>query len=70
MQRAINQYWHSFIETPQRLWRWSQHHPFESVGYGMVLLIVSLGAQYLITIAAAVAILGGIYKLFIQPLPK
>ena len=65
----IQGYWQSFIGTPRRLWRWSQRHPYESIGYGMVLLIVSLGAQYLIIIAAAVAILGGIYKLFLHPLP-
>ena len=64
--RTINSYWKKFIQTPQRLWAWSQHHPYESVGYGMFLLVVSLCVQHLITMAAGVAILGGIYKLFIK----
>lgn len=57
-------YLQSFAQTPQRLWAYSQHRPYEAIGYGAILLFLSLAAQPLITIAAGVAVLGGIYQLF------
>lgn len=59
-------YLKSFLATPRRLWDWSQLHPYESIGYGAILLFVALAAKPLIVAAAAVAIIGGIYRLFSQ----
>lgn len=56
----------NFLGTPQRLWAWSQLHPYEAIGYGAVLLFVSLAAKLLLVIAAGVAIVGGLWRLF-QP---
>jgi hypothetical protein len=57
-------YLDSFLATPKRVWAWSQLHPYESIGYGLVLMFVALAAKLLIVAAAAVAIVGGIYQLF------
>lgn len=54
----------NFCSTPARVWAWSQRYPYESIGYGAVLLLVSLSAKPLIVIVAGVAIAGGIYQLF------
>jgi hypothetical protein len=57
-------YLQTIIRTPQRLWAWSQLYPYESIGYGCILLFLALAAKPLILIAASVAILGGIFKVF------
>ena len=54
----------NFLGTPHRLWAWSQLHPYESIGYGAVLLFVALAAKPVIVAAAGVAIVGGIWRLF------
>lgn len=57
-------YLRSFLHTPHRLWAWSEHHPYESIGYGAVLLFLSLAAKIIIVVASSVAIVGGIYWMF------
>lgn len=57
----------SFFHTPHRLWAWSKHHPYESIGYGAVLLFLSLAAKIIIVVASSVAIGGGIYWMFNEP---
>jgi hypothetical protein len=57
-------YLKSFLNTPQRLWAWAEFHPYESIGYGAVLLFLALAAKAIIAAAAGVAIVGGIYWLF------
>lgn len=61
----VREYIGSFLRTPRRLWRWSQAYPTESIGYGLILLFVALAAKPLIVGAAAVAIVGGLYSLFL-----
>jgi hypothetical protein len=60
-------YLRSFLATPQRLWDWAEHHPYESIGYGAVLLFLALAAKAIIVAAAGVAIAGGIYWMFNGP---
>ncbi|MGG6241867.1 hypothetical protein ACQ4N7_24855 [Nodosilinea sp. AN01ver1] len=60
-------YLQSFLQTPQRLWAYSKHHPYESIGYGSVLLFLALAAKVVIVAAAGVAIVGGIYWMFHEP---
>lgn len=57
----------SFLATPQRLWAWSELHPYESIGYGAILLFLSLAAKPIIVAASGVAIVGGIYWMFNGP---
>jgi hypothetical protein len=57
----------SFLATPQRLWAWSKCYPYESIGYGTVLLFLALAAKPIIVAAAGVAIVGGIYWMFNGP---
>lgn len=59
-------YFQSFLHTPRRVWAWSQVHPYESIGYGLVLMFVALAAKFLIVVAAAVAIIGGIRRIWIS----
>lgn len=54
----------NFLGTPRRLWAWSQLHPYESIGYGSILLFLALAAKLLLVMAAGVAIVGGIWRLF------
>lgn len=54
----------SFAQTPLRLWRYAQRHPYEFVGYGSLLLLSAIFARWLVTMAAAVAVLAGIYWVF------
>lgn len=54
----------SFLATPKRIWLWSMRYPWESVGYGSILLFLSLAAQPLLASIAGVAILGGLYQIF------
>ena len=60
----LKAYLHDFLATPQRVWRWSQQHPYESVGYGLILLLVSIAARPLISIAALIAVIGGLMRIF------
>jgi hypothetical protein len=60
-------YLRSFFRTPQRLWAYAEHHPYESIGYGSVLLFLALAAKPIIVAAAGVAIAGGIYWMFNGP---
>lgn len=57
-------YIHSFLATPRRVWAWSGRYPWESVGYGAILLFLSLAAQPLLAAIAGVAIVGGLYQIF------
>jgi hypothetical protein len=60
-------YLRSFLHTPQRLWAYAEHHPYESIGYGSVLLFLALAAKVIIVAAAGVAIAGGLYWIFNDP---
>ena len=60
----LKAYLHDFLATPQRVWRWSQQHPYESVGYGLILLLVSIAARPLISLAALIAVIGGLMRIF------
>ena len=60
----LKAYLHDFLATPQRVWRWSQRHPYESVGYGLILLLISIAARPLISIAALIAVIGGLMRIF------
>ncbi|HEY9760914.1 MAG TPA: hypothetical protein V6D07_00225 [Trichocoleus sp.] len=54
----------SFLETPLRLWKWAQLHPYESVGYGTLLLFLALFARIVVTLASAIAIIAGLWRIF------
>jgi hypothetical protein len=56
-------YLRTFLETPLRLWGWAQLHPYESVGYGALLLFLALFARILITLASAIAIISGLWHI-------
>jgi hypothetical protein len=58
----------AFTLTPARLWAYSQRCPYAAIGYGLLLLGTALIARPLIVGAAAAAILGGLYRIFIEPL--
>lgn len=56
----------SFVQTPIRMWRWSMAHPYEAIGYGTAMLIISFWAQPIIALASAAAIAGGVYQVVIK----
>ncbi|HEY9881666.1 MAG TPA: hypothetical protein V6D29_24660 [Leptolyngbyaceae cyanobacterium] len=57
-------YLRSFLETPLRLWYWAELHPYESIGYGALLLFAALFARIVITLASAIAIIAGLWHIF------
>lgn len=57
-------YLQSFLETPKRLTSYAKRYPYSAIGYGSLLLFGALFARIVITIAAGVAIIAGIYYLF------
>lgn len=54
----------SFLETPQRLAAYAKRYPYSAVGYGALLLFSALFARIIITLAAGVVIVAGIYHIF------
>jgi hypothetical protein len=58
----------AFTLTPARLWSYSQRCPYAAIGYGLLLLGAALVARPLIVGAASAAILGGLWKIFVEPL--
>lgn len=64
LNTRLGVYASTLATTPVRLLRWAKLHPFESILWGSVFLVVSLVAKPLITICAATSVLGGIYYYF------
>ena len=51
--------------APARAWAWGQSHPFEAIGYGLIVLLGAWIARPLLVVVAAAAILSGLKTLFL-----
>ena len=61
----IRHYAHQVLALPQQIWHWSQRDPYQAVGIGTLVLFLALAAKLILAFAAGVAIIGGIYQIYL-----
>lgn len=53
------------LAMPGQIWGWSQRDPYQAIGIGTMVLFLALAAKLILAAVAGVAIVGGLYRIYL-----